>query len=256
MVTQAQRRREAKAAEQRRNRRGVLFTVLSLAGGFGSWGYFVLAADPSFYFGVALLWLCALFLTVAFIEFFRSSTLKAALTVLVVVMAAWGSIWAKDQWLQKMKMDMTAHLDVSLALPETGDAWESRIIIKNNSNSAMAGYLVDCSLKIANQFNLGEEFTSHERIGFIKEFNEGLKPGGDGQTDGCFMTTGGVQTIKGNGQMTCADMVVAVRYTLDKTPVVNGTKEARFVYGYLGTKSWTQQPVSHAGLYCPLFTPH
>jgi hypothetical protein len=77
-----------------REKKAKVLTYIGLGAGFGSWGYFVLAPDPSVAFGSALLILCFLFCVGAFWEFFNwTLRIKLPLTVLMMCGLCWGGFY-------------------------------------------------------------------------------------------------------------------------------------------------------------------
>ena len=67
-------------------RKTKLLTLIGLAAGFGSWGYFVLAPDPNVYFGCTLIVLCYFFLAFAFWNFIGWK-LKYRIAILLLAFA-------------------------------------------------------------------------------------------------------------------------------------------------------------------------
>src|SRR5208283_5809282 len=109
-MSRARLNRLAEASAQKRNRRAAAFTVLSIPVGFGSWGYFMLAANPSFYFGLMLLLLCPVFVGIAIFEYFSSNKARMIGVVVLVVVSCFVSDWAWDQWRAKILNDLHDHL--------------------------------------------------------------------------------------------------------------------------------------------------
>jgi hypothetical protein len=245
MVTKAQERKNAKAAAERRNKRAAFFTILGLAAGFGCPAYFMLAADPSFYFGLVLLWACGIFLIIAFLELFNSWKVKIPLALAVVLVASVGSVWAKSEWMKKIEADVKAHLAIGMSVPVNGETWDSLITLKNGSGTALQRYEVNCRI---NYLKAGMVMSGISNV--LTRPDERLEPGGDGETQGCLTRDNGTRMITGALPISCADITVSVNFSADSSPSIAGIKEMRFVYGFIRGQSWVQQPVSRSGTYC------
>jgi hypothetical protein len=246
------RRLAREAAEERRNRRAVLFTILSLPAGFGSWAYFVLAANPAFYLGMALMVVSALFLIIATLEYFQRGIVKTASIVSVIIGLWFATGWAKSERVKKITSDVQDHLSIEMLVPVSGDAWDSLITTKNGSNFDIGRRRITCRVNQLNASDAnGNQGVRLSNSGQIMDIDEKLKAGGDAQTEGCLTREGGGRIVRSKAPVTCADVDVIIDFSVDSDPVVNGTKELRFVYGFLGGQSWVQQPINRSGTYCP-----
>jgi hypothetical protein len=248
MVTKAELNRMAKKVEASRNKRAAFFSMFSLASGFGSGAYFVLAATPSFTVGLILLALFSFFMVVAIIDYFQRTSVKIGLIVVVVIASGFAYAWAKAEWTNKIENDVKTNLLIRMDVPSSGDAWDSLISLTNNSSSVIGKRRITCHL---NQLNWGGHGRMINSSG-LWDFEERLRTGGDRQTQGCLINSRGVPLVSVDMPLECADVSVIVDFSVDSSPVISAKKELRFVFGFVRDKSWVQQPVEHRGSYCPI----
>ena len=78
---------ENKSARKRKEKLATVFTILGVAAGFGSWGYSVLAPNPSVAFGSILLMFGVACCGIALWEYFEWDTKFKASVLAVAVMA-------------------------------------------------------------------------------------------------------------------------------------------------------------------------
>lgn len=133
-----------------------------------------------------------------------------------------------------------------MSIPDSKDEWESFITTRNNSGTVIGKRSLRCNIirLTADQ----EHDVGYSSITTVA--NDVLEIGGDAETRGCLDIANGKGALRWAVPIICADVKVAVNYTADTSPGINGTKEARFVFGFAGKRTWVQQPVSRAGTYC------
>jgi hypothetical protein len=249
MVTKAQRERQERTAGAKRKKRALVFTILSLPADFGSWGYFVVAANPSFYFGMALFFVAAAFLSIAVFEYFRGRWVRAIFIVGILVCFWLVGVWAESEWIKKVNSDIQSNLDVSISIPSSGDPLDPMLTVVNNSHTDLANHEVNCLLVklFVGRLHIAEDISTKGIVG-----NGPLRIGGDADTRGCLTFEGVRRSIRvlNAPPNVCEDVKVQVHYRSEDSLPVEGVKEARFVYGYLGNNSWLKESNDRKTSYC------
>jgi hypothetical protein len=253
MVTKKQLERERKATEARReknrNIRGVVFSAVGVASGFGVAGYFNLAASPSFTVGVLLLGFTLIFLCIAAWEFFRSKVVKVGSIIALIFAFFWCKGWAQGQWKQKVIADIKMGLQTKVAIPTSKNPLESLISIVNDSHTDIASHTVVCRIIniVAGNRNVVENVSSQ-----VLAYNEKLEVGGDADTRGCLTGENGTMTLKVDRvpRNICIDMMVRVEFRAADSIEAEDFKESRFVYGYLGNNDWEKESSTRRSSYC------
>lgn len=236
-----------RSKESKRNRRAGALGILGLAAGCGSWAYFVLAANPSFYFGVTLLLLCGLFMEIAAIEYFPRRITKIVSTVVILIATFYTVKWARSQWELKIQNDVAMHLDISMNASPTGNLWKSIVKVKNNSSSPLSQHNVTCKVNGLISVNSEGGGITLERVGLTNlPLNEPLAIGGDSSTDNC-LNGNPAQWFSPQPPIKCADVTVMVIYAVDSHPKVMGTKPLRFI---TEGAEWRQEPVGRQSITC------
>lgn len=242
MGQKAQHRAMDRDAEKRRSKRAAALTAAGLAAAFASWAYFVLVANPSFHLGVILVGTCGLCLLAAVWEFFDSHRIKALFSLLVIAAGVCACRWADSQWVQKITNDVEKHLDIQLRPPSTGDLWHSLAVVRNNSSWRLRNHHITCDLHA-----LHSGLIIVDSVSLTKTWgdNAPLRIGGDSQSDECLAGWWGTS---GPNPISCADLVISVKYTIDSHPEIDGSKQLRFV---TDGKDWVQEPVESTAPMCP-----
>jgi hypothetical protein len=234
------------ASTEKRNKRAAACTVLSIPIGFGSWGYFMLAANPNFYFGIILLLLCPMFVVIAIYDYFDSKTVRMLGVVVVVAASCFISRWAWVQWTTKIINDTRDHLELRIDSSPSGDVLNFLILVSNKSSEIIQSSAMSCLIR---QVNAGGGRIWASEI--TTQMDNDLVPGGDTQTAGCNFTNQGVHVFSTEEPVDCVDTTVVFEYMAKSKPNLSIQKKSRFVYGFGGIKIWTQQPISVKGSYCP-----
>ncbi len=248
MGKKAEERKAAKVATERRNKRATVFTIIGLAAGFGCPAYFMFAANPAFYAGVALLLLAALFFWIAILEFFRSWKIKVILTLIVVGCSWWSILWAKQQWKEKILADIDAGILINIAVPTSGDLWESVINVKNTSKQLIDSHFVECHI---NEITYVTPLRGKLHDADVHwDIPETLEPNGDGRAAGCLFFQGGGRLLRVPSPVDCADVIVTVGYSSNRASNIEGKKRLRFVTNVGSAHLWVQQPINRVGSYC------
>jgi hypothetical protein len=236
---------EEKRQESKRNRRFGLFGLVGVAAGFGSWGYFVLAPDPSFYLGLVILLCCPLFLWIAVMDWVRSKLVKTVSFIVLVVACVYLSRWAERAWETRIKNDVLAKVSMTISLPHSENAWESVISIKNDSAATLTQYKVSC--EVAGIRTQNDDWIHNVGMTVVLS-GETLRRYGDAVSVPCISEKAFVRT---RSPIACADLVVIMSYEIEESPALHGSKSVRFsTITDHGKLDWHQQPVERTISVC------
>ena len=247
MVTKAELKRIAKREDENEKKFGAVLALIGLAVAFLSWAYFMFAPNPSLYFGILLV-LAALICCCRAIFEFIQSTLWRVISISILVIAMVPIVyWCRHQWETNIRAAVESQLSMNLAVPSSGDAWDSILTTSNNSNFKLTERRSTCEVS---ELRSGVLSITNVPISSVQP-DDDLSPGGDAQTKGCLGVPGGNRAIRLNSNIDCADVIVLMQFTIETSPRIQSEKRLRFVYGYGGQRLWVSESVNGYHSYCP-----
>jgi hypothetical protein len=143
-------------------------------------------------------------------------------------------------------------LEIQMALSSSGDdPQDSVITLVNNSHTDLLDHRVLCNIK---KWTVGKMDIAEDVGSGVNPASGPIKSGGDAETRSCLRYEEG----GGNLHVTnipyvaiCMDIQVQINFKSAGSMPVEGNKSNRFVYGFLGNRSWVRESEDRKSSYCP-----
>lgn len=147
--------------------------------------------------------------------------------------------------LQEQQDDVYAKLDVLAFMPDSRSILRTGITVTNNGGTDINDHRVTCWLRRVPYFPYG----GLAKFGMATTLPKktGIKVYGDAETSYCLA---GIQAMPPDSHAVCADITVAVSYSLITQPATTKTKQYRFVADGEDFV-FHKQPIEYSGDYCP-----